>query len=66
MSLEDAVCLCLLAIGFILFLYGSNYYDAISGWLGVSLMAGSIIVAAILRVYTATKKSLKVKQPLTL
>jgi hypothetical protein len=63
MSWEDAVCLCLLIIGFILFLYGSNYYSEVAGWLGIFMIIGSIIAVAILRVYNASKKSLKIKQP---
>jgi hypothetical protein len=30
-------------VGIVLFLYGANYYDAVVGWAGVSLVAASVV-----------------------
>jgi drug/metabolite transporter (DMT)-like permease len=56
MSWEDVACLILIVIGVILFLYGSNYYDAIVGWSGVSLTIGALLVLAIVKLYKRLKK----------
>jgi hypothetical protein len=38
-------------VGGILFLYGSNYYNAAVGWTGVYLIFGGILAEIILKVY---------------
>jgi hypothetical protein len=42
--------------GAILFLYGSNYYDAVTGWAGVCLMVGGFFAVVISKVYKRLKK----------
>lgn len=56
MSRKDLICLILAIIGIILFLYGSNYYNAIIGWSGVFLVAVAIVGEIVLDVYGYIKK----------
>ena len=49
MSWKDLLILALIIIGAILFLYGANYYDAVTGYIGVALMAIGIIAEIVLR-----------------
>jgi hypothetical protein len=56
MSWEDVVCLILIVTGVILFLYGSNYYDAIVGWSGVGLTIGAFLALATSKLYKRLKK----------
>jgi hypothetical protein len=51
MSWKDIICLCIIVVGIILFLYGSNYYDATIGWAGVYLIFGGILAEIILKAY---------------
>lgn len=51
MSWKDFICLCVIVVGVILFLYGSNYYDAFAGWAGIYLVFGGIVAFMILKVY---------------
>jgi len=43
-------------VGIILFLYGANVYDPVTGWLGVAFIAASIVGLLILYVYDQLKK----------
>jgi hypothetical protein len=43
-------------LGIILFLYGSNAYNAISGWAGVFLIVGAIAVYLAREVHGALRK----------
>lgn len=56
MSLEDLASMCIIVVGVILFLYGSNSYNAIVGWAGVYLIFGGVIIAVILKVYESIMK----------
>jgi len=56
MTWKDMACLCLFLLGFALFLYGSNYYNAVVGWTGVSLILCSIFVEIFLQVYEVVRK----------
>jgi hypothetical protein len=38
-------------VGILLFLYGANYYDPVVGWVGVSLLAASIVGLLVLYVH---------------
>lgn len=43
MTWIDWLCLGIVAVGAVLFLYGANYYDAMVGWGGVLLfIAGAV------------------------
>ena len=45
-------------LGFVLFLYGANFYDAVIGWVGVYLIIGGILVFLLFYIYNElTKKS---------
>jgi hypothetical protein len=58
MSLTDWACLGVFVLGFLLFLYGANIYNAIIGYTGVYLFLGSIAVYLIIYIYKElTKKS---------
>lgn len=56
MSLKDFALLCIIVVGVILFLYGSNSYDAVMGWAGVYFIIGGIIIEIILKVYESVTK----------
>jgi membrane-bound ClpP family serine protease len=57
MSWTDWVCLGIIVLGFVLFLYGANYFDATIGWAGVYLFIIGILAILILYIYgELTKK----------
>ncbi len=59
MSWTDWACLGVFILGFLLFLYGANIYNAIIGYAGIYLFAGSIIAYLLLYV----RKELTKKPP---
>jgi len=56
MSWKDLVVLGIIVLGIILFLYGSNYFDATVGWTGVYLMITGFFVEIVLYAYGKFKK----------
>jgi len=60
---KDIVCLCVVIIGVILFLYGSNIYNAIVGWGGIYLIIGGFFAEIILRIFTAVRGKRVSQQP---
>jgi membrane-bound ClpP family serine protease len=57
MSWTDWVCLGIIVLGFVLFLYGANYFDATIGWVGVYLFIIGILAILVLYIYgELTKK----------
>ena len=56
MSWKDLLHLCLVLVSVVLFLYGSNYYEALVGWAGVVLMVGGFAAEIALKVYEFAKK----------
>lgn len=56
MSWKDLLHLCLMLVGVVLFLYGSNYYDALVGWAGVVLMVGGFVAEIALKVFEFVRK----------
>jgi len=56
MSWKDLICLCVIIIGLVLFLYGANYYDAFIGWTGVSLIIAGFLMKIALTVWESLKK----------
>lgn len=58
MSWKEIVCVCVIVIGMILFLYGANYYNAMIGWTGFSLIIGVFFFFAeiVFKVYERVKK----------
>ena len=57
MSLTDWACLGVFVLGFLLFLYGANVYNAIIGYTGVYLFLGSIAAYLIIYIYKELIKS---------
>ena len=55
MSWKDLVCLCVVIIGIVLFLYGANYYGALIGWTGVYLVIGGFIGKIVLMVWESLR-----------
>jgi uncharacterized membrane protein len=55
-SWKDLVCLIIALVGVALFLYGSNVYDAMFGWSGLSLIAVGLIAELFLGAYEALRK----------
>lgn len=56
MSWTDWACLGIFILGFLLFLYGANIYNAIVGYTGVYLFIGSIIAYLFIYVYKELTK----------
>jgi hypothetical protein len=50
------LCLLVVVIGFVLFLYGANYYDATVGWTGVGLFVGGIVLYVVLKLLESKQK----------
>jgi multisubunit Na+/H+ antiporter MnhB subunit len=56
MSKTDWGCLGAFILGFLLFLYGANYYNADIGYTGIFLFIGSIMAYLIIYVYKQVTK----------
>jgi len=63
MSRLDWVCLGIVILGFLLFLYGANLYDAVVGWVGVYLIIGGILVFLLFYIYNELTKKVVVQNP---
>jgi SNF family Na+-dependent transporter len=63
MSRVDLVCLGIVVLGFVLFLYGANFFDAVSGWVGVYLIIGGILVFLLFYIYNELTKKVEVQNP---
>jgi hypothetical protein len=63
MSWTDWACLGIVILGFVLFLYGANFFDAIVGWIGVYLFFGGILVFVVLYIYGELTKKEEVQNP---
>ena len=59
MSWKDIVCVILVILGIVLFLYGSNAYDAVSGYAGIGLFIFGIVLYTVLQGYEAVSKNKK-------
>jgi hypothetical protein len=55
-SWKSLAILVVVILGIVLFLYGANYYDEVSGWSGFFLIVAGIIAYLILGVYGALRK----------
>ncbi len=64
MSWKDLVCLSVIILGIVLFLYASNYYNATVGWAGVYLMIGGFFAEIALQVYETLIKKKETNQKL--
>jgi arginine exporter protein ArgO len=56
MSLKDLVLLCIVILGVVAFLYGSNYFDATIGWGGISLVVAGCVAEIVLELYSFVRK----------
>jgi membrane-bound ClpP family serine protease len=56
MSKTDWALLAVFIIGFLLFLYGANVYNAVIGYTGIYLFIGSIAAYLVLYSYKELKK----------
>jgi peptidoglycan/LPS O-acetylase OafA/YrhL len=63
MSWTDWACLGIVILGFVLFLYGANFYDAVIGWIGVYLFFGGIIAFLVIYIYRELAKKEEVQNP---
>jgi len=63
MSRLDLACLGIVILGFVLFLYGANFFDAVIGWVGVYLIIGGILVFLLLYIYNELTKKVEVQNP---
>jgi len=63
MSRTDWACLIAVILGFVLFLYGANFYNSIVGWIGVYLFFGGILVFLVLYIYGELTKKEEVQKP---
>ena len=57
MSWAYWACVGLMFVGFVLFLYGANYYNAAVGWAGEFVFIFGIIAALVVYVYGELKKT---------
>jgi hypothetical protein len=55
--------LVIVILGFALFLYGANFYDAVVGWIGVFLFFGGILAFLVLYIYGELTKKEEVQNP---
>jgi len=63
MSRTDWICLGAVILGFALFLYGANVFDAVVGWVGVYFFFGGILVFLVLYIYGELTKKGEVQKP---
>ena len=63
MSRVNLACLGMVILGFVLFLYGANFYDVVIGWVGVYLIIGGILVFLLFYIYNELTKKVKVQNP---
>ena len=61
MSRIDLVCLGMVILGFLLFLYGANFYEAVVGWVGVYLIIGGVLVFLLFYIYNELTKKVEVQ-----
>jgi uncharacterized membrane protein len=63
MSWTNWACLGIIILGFVLTLYGANFYDALVGWVGVYLFLGGILAIIIFYIYGELTKKAEVQNP---
>jgi hypothetical protein len=56
MPWKGLMCLLIVLVGFVLFLYGANYYDATVGWSGVGVFVGGIVLYVVLKLLESRQK----------
>ena len=63
MSWKDTVCLIIVIMGLLIFLYGANYYSELAGWSGIILVAFGVFVEVALTVYGSVTKKERGQKP---
>jgi multisubunit Na+/H+ antiporter MnhB subunit len=63
MTWTDWTCLGLFILGFLLFLYGANTYNAIIGYTGIYLFVGSIVAYLLIYIYKQLTKKPSAQKP---
>ena len=63
MSRTDLACLSAVILGFLLFLYGANMFNAVIGWVGVYFFFGGILIFLVLYIYGEWTKKEEVQNP---
>jgi len=63
MSWTNWACLGIVILGFLLVLYGANFFNAVIGWAGVYLFFGGIIAFLVLYIYGELPKKTEVQNP---
>ena len=63
MSRTNWACIGIIMLGFVLFLYGANYFDATIGWAGVCLFIIGILGMLVLYIYGELTKKVNVQNP---
>ena len=63
MSWKDVVCLIVVIVGLLLFLYGANYYSELAGWFGIIFVAVGVFVEVALTVYESVIKRERGQKP---
>jgi hypothetical protein len=64
MSWIDWACLGAVIVGFILFVYGANAYDAVVGWTGVFIGIAAVAAFIVYHVYKElTKEQPPIQKP---
>ncbi len=63
MSWMNWVCVGVVVLGFVLFLYGANYYDAVVGFAGIFLFLAAVIGILTLYIYGALTKKAPTQNP---
>ena len=56
MTWIDWLCLGIVALGVVLFLYGANYYNATVGWAGLFLFIAGVVSFLAFSIYRELKK----------
>jgi hypothetical protein len=57
------LCLAIVVIGAVLFLYGANFYNNAVGWTGVYFFIGGIFLYVLLRVFADSAKGAVDQKP---
>lgn len=63
MSWTDVMCFVLVILGVALFLYGSNAYDAVSGYGGIGLFVFGIVLYVVLQILRPGSKKKEKLEP---
>jgi ABC-type bacteriocin/lantibiotic exporter with double-glycine peptidase domain len=63
MTRLDLACLGMVILGFVLFLYGANFFDVVIGWVGVYLIIGGILVFLLFYIYNELTKKVEDQNP---